>query len=77
MSDEHYQKRQEYLSRLSGFAGEIEGEVEDESTRLIFMGRMPQQIEGAVGRKVDWHGFKHWLFTAMYWLVRETDSDSE
>ncbi len=73
MTNEHYYKRQEHLSKLNELAEQVEGQVEDEQTRLMFMGRMPDQMEGFTGQKPTWQGFKHWLFTAMYWLVRETD----
>lgn len=71
--EDHYHKRQEHLAKLGELSEQVEGEIPDEKTRLFFMGRMPEQIEGFTGQKTNWQAFKHWLFTAMYWLVKETD----
>ncbi len=76
MSDqEYYNKRQNHLARVTEFAEQVEGTVLNDETRLLFMGNMPERLQQIEGKRPTWEYFKHKLFMAVYWLVRETDQD--
>lgn len=75
--EKYYHDRQRHLSQLNELSEQVEETIEDDQTRLLFMGRMPGHMEVFTGQKSSWQAFKHWLFTAMYWLVKETDENPE